>query len=449
VSESPSPETVRVKQRSSSPWRNLIAGVAAVAAFATTVVLTLAKDVGSLPPVWRTGLAASGVCVATLSSLWGFRRNWFKPLVRVVCAGATVLIVAGAMVFLTPKPPTAPERLLGFPASDSVRLEWPRSADDHAVRTYEVYRGRGKERVTVCSGRQTFCVDSNVRAGQVYDYFVVAVGDGGKSIEISYSVKTWTVDPRLKPPSLVKAQVVVPHSVLLTWTAPEGAADDVAYEVIRDGGKVADVAATDFVDDEVLPGASYTFTIRSFNRSSNAESPDSMPVTVSVPEVPSPDPALSPAHTTRPPPPPTTKTTAPAPASPPPPACSSDLTRGGWRLATTDDADEASDATPDNVLQGRTYARIKFDLHGLDARTGGDDGVVIFNQDNDWFTANLAVWGVNGKDGVQTVTIPTGEFRRVSNGDPIDTNADVSGVRARFWHEGSWVVDIYSIVVCK
>ena len=33
--------------------------------------------------------------------------------------------------------------------------------------------------------------------------------------------------------------------------------------------------------------------------------------------------------------------------------------------------------------------------------------------------------------------------------DPVDTNADVSGVRARFWHEGTWVVDIYSIVVCN
>src|SRR5688572_15849174 len=102
-----------VQERPTSPSHRFLAGAIAILAFVATVAFTLVQDIEHLPPVWRTGLTALGLCIGTYFTLWVTRPNWFGPIVKIGCLLATVAIVTGAAIFLTPKPPTAPERLLG------------------------------------------------------------------------------------------------------------------------------------------------------------------------------------------------------------------------------------------------------------------------------------------------------------------------------------------------
>jgi len=131
-----------------------------------------------------------------------------------------------------------------------------------------------------------------------------------------------------------------------------------------------------------------------------------------------------------------------------------------WHLEATDDAAEDNyDFDDQYILKSKDILQVTYDLHGLMAQDGSgmNDSAIVFTQPF-WYGISLAnpKYGQNGLDGEQTVQISLRDFVELPNsyegiegGAPLDLNAPVSSIRARFWHAGHFMVDITSIQLCS
>jgi hypothetical protein len=110
-----------------------------------------------------------------------------------------------------------------------------------------------------------------------------------------------------------------------------------------------------------------------------------------------------------------------------------------WHLAGSNGSEEAYQDLNPSVLQGFDTLRITYDLHGLTALSG-DASAIIIDQNNDWHFVSLSDYGQNGYNGTQQVEIP------LSNFPGLNLNEGVGSLHVRFWYDGSFTVDILSIV---
>lgn len=110
-----------------------------------------------------------------------------------------------------------------------------------------------------------------------------------------------------------------------------------------------------------------------------------------------------------------------------------------WHLVGNNGAAELYKSVPANVLNGMTTLTVVYDLHG-NCFPGGDASALIFDQ-NGWKYTSVLPYGTNCQDGSQTSVIPLTAFN-------VNTNANLTGsFHTRFWHSGSWVVDITSAIL--
>jgi hypothetical protein len=205
---------------------------------------------------------------------------------RVVCAGlvAAIVVVAGLIVLLirrevvdvAPAPPPASD-LTADATADAVRLSWQPAPGD--VGRY----GLTRDGTTLYIGRETGYVDRTVGAGGTYGYTVVAVSPAGaRSTAVSIVVRVPALSRLLPPPGPVLAAAGASRSVELSWSATSGRTG-VVYVVLRDGTKVGGSASPRYTDTAVRAGATYTYTVRTFDPAWREESVDSAPVTVRTP----------------------------------------------------------------------------------------------------------------------------------------------------------------------
>jgi PKD repeat protein len=122
----------------------------------------------------------------------------------------------------------------------------------------------------------------------------------------------------------------------------------------------------------------------------------------------------------------------------PTPAGAVELLAQPWHLVGNNGAAEAYQDIDPYVLLGRDMLRITYDLHGLTA-LGGDASAIIFDQ-NGWQYISLSNYGQNGLDGEQVIDVPLSDF------SGLDPNTAVGTLHTRFWYNGSFVVDITSII---
>ncbi len=99
-----------------------------------------------------------------------------------------------------------------------------------------------------------------------------------------------------------------------------------------------------------------------------------------------------------------------------------------------------------NILSGGSTVQVTYNLHGLCALSG-DASALIFDQ-NGWKYVALSQYGQNCKDGQQTVSIPLSDFKDISNGQQLNTNAPLTGsFHARFWYDKPYTVDITNVTI--
>jgi titin len=189
-------------------------------------------------------------------------------------------------------PPGAPVDLAAEPLPGSVRLAWGPPVDDggHPVSTYVVLRmtdGGRMETLAELDGPVLEWVDDGVENGVAYTYAVAAVTDAGESPK---SAVARAVPYGTPGAPLGFAAHWVDGRVQLTWSAPleDGGRSISGYRLRRSDGNGTDrwelsPMAVTTLDDGVVAGLTYTYTIHAYNAAGEGEGTE-VSITVPLPE---------------------------------------------------------------------------------------------------------------------------------------------------------------------
>lgn len=176
-------------------------------------------------------------------------------------------------------PPPVPTDVKATPGSSSATLSWsPVTADDLAG--YKVHL----DGVLVGETTSTTFTFTNLVAGQSYTLTVASYDVNGNvsahSAPVALTLTSGNAADSV-PQNLV-ATVTAPTDVTLTWDAV--VAPDLAYyRIYQDGAVVWHTTSTRIVRTPLVPGATYTFTVSTVDKTGKAGK-QSQAVTVTLPE---------------------------------------------------------------------------------------------------------------------------------------------------------------------
>jgi parallel beta-helix repeat protein len=206
------------------------------------------------------------------------------PVTTTTTAAPTTTTLATTTTTIDRTAPTAPTNLRTTSvAYNSVSLAWNASSDNIGVTAYTVFRN-GSQIGTVPASSLSF-TDSTVTPNTTYNnpgYTVKAVDAAGNSSAASNAVAVTTPQaPDTFPPSAptnLVANVGSPGRVDLSWTASTDNVGVAGYNVRRASGGaspivIATVASTNYSDNAVVAGTTYTYTIIAFDAAGNPSSP--------------------------------------------------------------------------------------------------------------------------------------------------------------------------------
>ena len=142
--------------------------------------------------------------------------------------------------------------------AQGLRINWGAVSGAGKYRVFRLTDGKWRAIANISA---TYYIDKNVLSGQKYTYTVRAMDSSGKTWLSDYGASGWSgiyyAEPAVSGFSSSEA------GLKLTWKAVDGAS---AYRVYRkNGAKWATVgvtAGTSFVDHDVVPNNSYTYTLR-------------------------------------------------------------------------------------------------------------------------------------------------------------------------------------------
>lgn len=162
--------------------------------------------------------------------------------------------------------PTTPAHLRTTTTGNtSVTLAWDASRDSTAVVAYDVYVGSSRVGTTLAN--TTKFTRSGLAPQTGYSFSVQAIdASGNASPKVTTAVTTAAGPGKNTAPTTPTGLSVTSASagaVSLSWNA---SSDDVAvtsYRVYRNGAKYASASGTSYTDNNVSPGSSYSYSVRS------------------------------------------------------------------------------------------------------------------------------------------------------------------------------------------
>lgn len=146
-------------------------------------------------------------------------------------------------------------------------LTWKPSTDNVGVKGYEIYCN-GKK---IASVSAAFYECKRLTPGATYTFYIKAYDKAGNYSAQSNLITTATSADKAAPstPDELKASSVTLTEVNLTW---EPASDNVSvkgYDILRDGVKIGSTTKTSYCNKSLIPGKSYTYTVRASDASGN------------------------------------------------------------------------------------------------------------------------------------------------------------------------------------
>ncbi|MGP6148493.1 fibronectin type III domain-containing protein [Priestia flexa] len=181
------------------------------------------------------------------------------------------------------EPPTAPASVEALNVTDRmVELSWNKSMDNQGIKEYEIYRNGEKVATTM----NTVYKDAGVKPDTSYEYYVKAIDLSGNTSSASKAVAVKTLKPvedmeAPTPPSGLHSMKESESSIELMWSPSEDQVGVKEYAVYRDGQLVATTATTYYIDKNLKPDTSYTYTVFAIDGAGNV-SDSSSPLEVST-----------------------------------------------------------------------------------------------------------------------------------------------------------------------
>lgn len=165
------------------------------------------------------------------------------------------------------KIPSAPETLQVFSKSyTSIALTWKPSTDNVKIKGYELYNGDKK----IASTTDTYYVCKGLIPGKNYVFFIKALDVAG-NYSLQNIISTSTVSDNLAPtvPNSIQASSITGTEINLTWSPSIDNVKVKRYEVFCDDSNVRSTSKTSYCSKDLIPGKSYTFTIRAIDSVGN------------------------------------------------------------------------------------------------------------------------------------------------------------------------------------
>ncbi len=145
--------------------------------------------------------------------------------------------------------------------SDGVKISWNPVSGAERYRVYYKNSTGGWTRLAETSS--TSCLDDDVKPGSTYTYTVRCVDGDGDFTSDFYSAGWKHTYKVLATPTITYLKSDA-QGVHLTWKAVEGAEKYRAYYKGKSGGwvRMGETSSTEFLDDVVTLGNTYTYTVR-------------------------------------------------------------------------------------------------------------------------------------------------------------------------------------------
>jgi fibronectin type 3 domain-containing protein len=172
-------------------------------------------------------------------------------------------------------PPAPPDNLIASARSSTeIELTWSASNDPSGIANYTVYRDG--EPTPVATVQTTGYIDGALEPNSTHTYTVRAT-DNAAQPNTSADSAPATAKTNAAPlfdftaPSVPQDLVAATQSstsIELNWSPSTDASGIAEYRVYRDGSStpVATVSTTNFVDTELTPGTTYSYTVRAVDR---------------------------------------------------------------------------------------------------------------------------------------------------------------------------------------
>lgn len=170
----------------------------------------------------------------------------------------------------TEAPGLVPDAAVRAVSSTEAEITWGAGSDDRGVARYQVvqlgstqdeFRVLEEHAATARSTRLT-----GLQPGALYSFGVRAV-DAAGNIGVAHSILTVRMPEQAAAPAAPKHlhdMGTTESTVALMWTAGDDTAG-VRYEVFRDGERVGETGATNFVDVGLRAGSRHEYTVRAVN----------------------------------------------------------------------------------------------------------------------------------------------------------------------------------------
>ena len=193
------------------------------------------------------------------------------------------------------QPPTAPTGLTLAPSSSSIALSWGASTDNVAVIGYYIYRNYVKELLSNTLTGTTY-TDTGLSPGVSYTYQVGAY-DAAGNVTRSPAITATTIFDVTPPtpPTNLKAKVISPNEIDLSWSPATDNISVSGYEIYQDNTLVTSVDSSTFTyaDTSLSPNTSYSYQVAAVDEVGNASNESSpadastMPADLTPPSIPS------------------------------------------------------------------------------------------------------------------------------------------------------------------
>lgn len=177
--------------------------------------------------------------------------------------------------------PTRPEEPVVLSSTyTSITVSWKASTDNTGVKGYEIYCNEKK----VSTTEDTYYAIKNLLPGTKYSVFIKAYDIVG-NYSTQSNVLSASTPADSQPPSVpagLKASSVSGMEITLTWSASSDNVKVKTYELFCNGSKLSSSSKTGFTNKKLIPGKSYTYTVRAIDTTGNI-SDFSSPLKVSTP----------------------------------------------------------------------------------------------------------------------------------------------------------------------
>jgi chitodextrinase len=183
--------------------------------------------------------------------------------------GNVSALTAPVQVFTAPadsQPPSTPSRMSATAGRDIVYLSWTPSSDNIAVTGYDIFR----DNVKIATSPSFTYQDTTVTGSTSYTYKVQAFDANGNVSGFPAPVTVTT--PDTLPPSVPGTPTATPVSttqIKVSWPAAVDNIKVAGYKIFRNGVYVTSWGLTQYLDSELTPSTSYSYTIVAVDTSAN------------------------------------------------------------------------------------------------------------------------------------------------------------------------------------